>query len=242
MTVRAVFLDLFNTLVGFQPEREEVQRQVCRQFGIDLPLETLRRVYATVENQRAPRSRHTSGVLAEIAALDSWVEFQYRLLHSAGIAVSAGLAAQISEQYQAVKRRLVVYDDVVPALAMLRERRLILGLISSAQRPVATIIPDPQVLDSFDFVVTSAELDAEKPDPRIFAAALRRAGVQASEAMHVGDQYTNDLVGARDAGLQAVLLDRHGLWAELDCPRIGSLLDLPGFLAGLNPGSDGSAP
>ncbi len=234
MTVRAVFFDLFNTLVRFQPEREEVQRQVCRQFGIDLPIETLRRMYATVENQRAPRSRHTSGALAELAALDPWVEFQYRLLHSAGIGVSAGLAAQISEQYQAVKRRLVLYDDVVPLLAALRERGLVLGLISNAQRPLATIIPDPPVLDRFDFVVTSVEVGAEKPDPRIFEAALRRGGVQAHEALHVGDQYLNDLVGARDAGLQAVLLDRHGLWGELDCPRVASLLEIGPYLDGLS--------
>lgn len=230
MTVQVVFFDLFNTLVHFQPEREEAQRQVCHEFGIDLPLETLRRVYATVENQRPARRRYASGPLAELAALDPWVEFQYRLLHTAGIAVSAGLAAQISERYQAVKKRLVLFGDVAPALATLRERRLILGLISNAQRPVATILPDPEVLKSFDFMITSAEVDAEKPDPRIFAAALRRGGVQASEAVHVGDQYTNDVLGARNAGLQPLLLDRHGLWTDLDCPRVASLLEIAAYL------------
>ncbi len=63
-----------------------------------------------------------------------------------------------------------------------------------------------------------------KPQPEIFHEALRQAGVQASEAIYVGDQYQIDVVGANKAGMKGVLLDRGDYLEETaDCPRIQSL-------------------
>ncbi|MDP3061868.1 MAG: hypothetical protein Q8O40_01460 [Chloroflexota bacterium] len=50
------------------------------------------------------------------------------------------------------------------------------------------------------------------------------------EALHVGDQYRNDVVGARGVGIQPLLLDRYGLEAEADCPCIRSLADIEKYL------------
>jgi putative hydrolase of the HAD superfamily len=73
-------------------------------------------------------------------------------------------------------------------------------------------------------VVTSKEVGSNKPEPPIFLAALDRAGVSASEAVYVGDQYDTDVVGARGVGIKPILIDRYGLMPEVsDCPRIRSL-------------------
>jgi len=53
--------------------------------------------------------------------------------------------------------------------------------------------------------------------------------------MHVGDLYSVDVVGARAAGLQPVLLDTAGLYEGVDCERIRSLGDLCELLARINP-------
>ena len=54
--------------------------------------------------------------------------------------------------------------------------------------------------------------------------ALKLAGVQAAEAIYVGDQYRIDIGGANEAGMKGVLLDRGGYMEEAaDCPRIQSL-------------------
>jgi putative hydrolase of the HAD superfamily len=63
----------------------------------------------------------------------------------------------------------------------------------------------------------------EKPDPRFFAIALDRSGGKAATTMHVGDLYHVDIVGARRAGLQAVLLDAAGLYEGFDCERVSTL-------------------
>jgi putative hydrolase of the HAD superfamily len=66
----------------------------------------------------------------------------------------------------------------------------------------------------------------EKPDPRLFQIGLERAGAQAATTLHVGDFYSIDVLGARAAGLQAVLVDSAGLYPDADCPRIRSLAEL----------------
>jgi len=71
----------------------------------------------------------------------------------------------------------------------------------------------------------------EKPDPRLFAIALERAGGRAETTVHVGDLYYVDVVGARAAGLQPVLLDVAGLYAGCDCPRIAALAELAGVVS-----------
>jgi putative hydrolase of the HAD superfamily len=63
----------------------------------------------------------------------------------------------------------------------------------------------------------------EKPDPRFFEIALTRSGARAETTMHVGDLYHVDVVGARRAGLKAILLDAAGLYEGHDCERVSTL-------------------
>ena len=95
----------------------------------------------------------------------------------------------------------------------------------------AFFIGSPNVCDYLDFVVTSDEAGADKPKPPVFLAALERARVDASEAIHVGDQYKVDILGARGVGITPILIDRYGLCPEVsDCPRIHNLTELAGHL------------
>ena len=78
----------------------------------------------------------------------------------------------------------------------------------------------------FAHVIDSAIVGAEKPDPRIFEHALEAAGASAERTLHVGDLYSVDVVGARAAGVHAVLLDPFGDWGEVDCARVADLVAL----------------
>jgi putative hydrolase of the HAD superfamily len=80
-----------------------------------------------------------------------------------------------------------------------------------------------------DDVVTSAEVGAPKPNPRVFERALGIAGVEPEEALHVGDKVDNDVEGARAAGIRAVLLQREGQ-APADVEAISSLGELPALV------------
>jgi len=75
-------------------------------------------------------------------------------------------------------------------------------------------------------VVDSAVVGAEKPDPAIFRHALDLVGARPDRTLHVGDLFSVDVLGARAAGLRAVLLDPYGDWDDVDCPLATDLRSL----------------
>lgn len=120
-----------------------------------------------------------------------------------------------------------LYDDVMPALSALRENYII-GLLSNGNSyPERTGLPG-----IFQFVVFSQDYGIEKPDPKIFRIALEKAGCSNEQLLHVGDSLSNDVVGAKAAGIRSVWLNRlESTERNTDVDfEIRSLRELPGLL------------
>ena len=111
----------------------------------------------------------------------------------------------------------VVLPGVAAALARLGEAGVRLVVVSNADGTVEEGLTRAGLRPHFHAVIDSHVVGFEKPDPRIFAAALARAQSDPARTLHVGDVYAADVLGARAAGLPAVLLDPHGDWGAVDC-------------------------
>jgi len=121
-------------------------------------------------------------------------------------------------------------EDTPETLRALRDDGFRLAVVSNADGRVASFLDRAGLGPYLDFIVDSAVVGVEKPDPRIFEIALERAGVGPSEAVHVGDIYGVDVAGARAAGLEGILLDRTGNAPDADCRRLSALTELPALL------------
>ena len=230
--IRAVFFDFYNTLVSFDPPRQELQVTACREFGIALNPKAVPRGYwiaddlMSRENARLPI--HKRPLKEELAF---WADYEAILLKTAGVEVSKELALQIFTRLRQLDRRLILFDDVLPILRILKDRGIVLGLVSNLSRGLDGHMNELALTPYVDFAITSAEIGAEKPHPPIFLVALERARVSASEAIHVGDQYYADVAGAKGVGINPLLLDRDGFWEGInDCPRIRSLSETVNYL------------
>ena len=102
------------------------------------------------------------------------------------------------------------YPDAAPALAALGKLGLRRVIASNWDCSLPEWLGPTGLLDLVDGVVTSADAGSAKPAPEVFERALELAGVEASEALHVGDSLDNDIAGARAAGIRAVLVQRVG--------------------------------
>jgi putative hydrolase of the HAD superfamily len=132
------------------------------------------------------------------------------------------------QQWRAVKK---AHHQAKGSSSCLKSRGLILGLISNMERDLTATINELGLPSWLDIVVTSLNCGFSKPQPEIFEEATRRAGVQPSQAMYVGDQYQVDCVGADRAGLKGVLLDRGDYFKEItNCPWIRRLAELAAYL------------
>lgn len=115
--------------------------------------------------------------------------------------------------------------DAAPALTLARDSGLRTGVISNSNGTIRQILARLDLLPLVDFALDSGEEGVEKPQPAIFERALARAGVAAAEAAYVGDLYSIDVLGARRAGMTAVLLDPGGCWSRDDCLTAPTVLD-----------------
>jgi FMN phosphatase YigB (HAD superfamily) len=109
------------------------------------------------------------------------------------------------------------------ALGHLRAAGVITGVISNSNGSVAQALARAGLAPLLDFVIDSTVVGIAKPDPRVFALGLQAAGVKPHEAVYVGDSYFVDVLGARGAGLGAVLFDPGGVWGARDCPSASGL-------------------
>jgi HAD superfamily hydrolase (TIGR01509 family) len=99
-----------------------------------------------------------------------------------------------------------VPESTRTALARLKAAGLLLGVVSNSEGRVEEALEAAGLRDYFDVVVDSGVLGIEKPDPRIFQAALQALHVAPEEAFYVGDLYEVDVLGAQSAGIEAVLV------------------------------------
>jgi putative hydrolase of the HAD superfamily len=118
------------------------------------------------------------------------------------------------------------FPDTRPALARLSERGVALAVISNWDRRLPRILDDLGLTGYFATITVSSVEGVEKPDPEIFRRTLDRLGVAPHRALHVGDSPREDCEAAADAGLEAVLIDRHGLFADEPWRRVASLVEL----------------
>ena len=114
----------------------------------------------------------------------------------------------------------------VEALDRLRGAGLRLGVVSNSDGRVEEALRAAGIGDRFDVILDSALVGVEKPDPAIFRAALAALGVGPDEALYVGDLYDVDVVGARAAGMEAVLLVADTAAPGPQCRRVESLVVL----------------
>ena len=101
-----------------------------------------------------------------------------------------------------------LYDDTLPLLDALTQR---LGIITNADLSFQLgKIEAMGIADRFEHVIASGEVGHAKPDARIFLAAVQAFGVDAAQAAYVGDRLYTDAIGAAEAGLVGIWLDRDG--------------------------------
>src|SRR3989442_11154763 len=107
--------------------------------------------------------------------------------------------------------------EAAKALQRGRDAGLIVGVISNSNGSVQRALEEAGLAAHLQFVIDSSVVGIAKPDPRIFELGVRAAGTTPEHTVYVGDSYFVDVVGARRAGLGAVLFDPGRLWGERDC-------------------------
>jgi putative hydrolase of the HAD superfamily len=215
VALRAVFLDAGNTLVGL--DYETIAARI-RAEGHDVDVPRVRDAECRARVRLDP---HLAARQSTEAA-DVFTRYVRYVLEELGIAWGEGgpgLVQDLRNAHPPFGLWTVRLPETPGALETLRRLGLRLAVVSNSNGTVARLLEHLDLARWLDAVVDSAVVGFEKPDPRIFRHAAEMLGVEPTEAVHVGDLYSVDVVGARAAGASPILIDPVGAWKlSDDCP------------------------
>lgn len=133
------------------------------------------------------------------------------------------------EVFYEARQQVTLFDDVAPVLDELNRSFRLVSLTNGNASPSET-----GVAHWFDFSLNAAGVGKLKSEPDIYQQVQEKAGISASEMLHIGDDPINDIAGAKSAGVAAIWLNRENkAWEHDACEpdaEISSLHELPGLL------------
>jgi putative hydrolase of the HAD superfamily len=125
------------------------------------------------------------------------------------------------------------WDQILPGTREALERiaaKFRIAVISNADGGIERILSRRGIADCFESITDSGIVGVEKPRAEIFEAALKQMKARAEQSLYVGDVYSVDYLGARNAGMDAVLFDVSGAYRDRGAARVESLTQLEGWL------------
>jgi putative hydrolase of the HAD superfamily len=248
-TIRAVLLDLDDTLVPDGGAFLTAAAALADDLGAPPELPTAVRLAARAAWRSGPHFAwfQTIGVSSweglwaplggsggQTRAIQEWAA-EYRRCAWSEALVECGLdpalANRAADGFVDHRRAACApYPDSLPALRRLRDARVATVVVTNGMADMQRLKAElAGLLDEVDAFVVSGDVGAGKPDPRVFQAALERAGAGPDDALMVGDNPIRDVAGAQRLGIRTAWLDRDG---GDDCGvaayhRITTLAELP---------------
>ena len=216
--IKAISLDLDDTLWPIWPTIARAEQVLHEWLAINAPLtaamyaspSALREIRDAVGQQRPDLAHDMTALRRESIRL---------ALSSAGD--DPQLAATAFDVFIAERHNVSFFPDALPALEFLAARYPLVSL-SNGNAELARVGLAPFFVAS----IAALKVGVSKPDPRIFQAAAEAVGVQPHEVLHVGDDVLLDVLGARDAGMQAAWVNREqAAWPHAERPHL-ELADL----------------
>jgi putative hydrolase of the HAD superfamily len=231
-SVRTVFFDAGFTLLYPSPSILGVCQQACQQLGLHVDLDQLKEGLQNAENFRFRQSQPSRQTWADEQAIaDFWFSYYMSLLEPLVAEHDEALLDQlvriITEAFEK-HTNWQLYPDVKPTLEAFQAKGYSLGVISDWNIALGPLLRQFDLTQYFDCLVISAVARHAKPSPKLYDMALERANAIPDYAIHIGDSYIHDVLGARAVGITPILLDRAETLTEnkVDCLLVHSLYEL----------------
>jgi HAD superfamily hydrolase (TIGR01549 family) len=228
VTLRAVFFDVFGTLMPYKNiPREIIVSKRAQLAGLSLTPEQVKAGLDILAHQEKEFAMAGQLGRDDVAHDRTYWEIQFtNVLHASG--VQGEVLSYATAMCDAFLQTEDFYldDETLPTLRGLKQRGFLVGVISNAPKGLAKTLDKYGLLSELVIAVGSQDIGLEKPNARIFQYALHEVGVQAGESAYVGDEYMTDAKAAAAAGMMGIFLDRNGHRPLTDLPRIRRLSDL----------------
>jgi putative hydrolase of the HAD superfamily len=211
-------------------QRETTYQQALKNFGIEVPLEDIKKEFHLTDKLFM---REYPGFFLEPRQVFMPT---YLGLVNYHLRISVNVC-ELNAHWEAIKAGMdnywLPYKGIGAVLDALSQKSIGVGIISNWDCTARDVLTATGLIDYFDPIIISCEVDCSKPDPAIFNLALKTAAVNARDCLYVGDNYYDDALGSKKVGMTALIINRYGsLGVEeiKDCPIISDISDIFNFL------------
>lgn len=187
--IRAVIFDMFETLITHYRSKLYFGSQIAKDMGISE--DKFRVLWDLTEYDRSIGKLTLEEVLESILRENK--------------CYSEKLLNEITEKRKEVKRECFrnLHSEIIPMLSKLKEREILVGLISNCFSEEAEVIRKSKLFPYFDVVMLSWEQGVSKPDEEIFERCMKRLSVKPEECLYIGDGGSFELETAKKLGMTA---------------------------------------
>lgn len=207
--LRLLTFDITNTIIAVKQTAGYWYAEAAHEVGIESDVTKLDQVAGPVRKELTAEFPHY-GYHLGLNPKEWWTELIMRTFKAAGYDHDPLKYQLIGEILYFMFEGKKCYDVLPGSHSMLekvKEKDFSIGIISNFDERLPRILQEHNLIDYFDFIVSSATALYEKPDPRIFYDALRKTRMKPGETAHIGDDIVKDYWGAKNAGFQAFLYD-----------------------------------
>lgn len=222
----AVLFDMGHTLVYFEPNEHAVVQEALAAQGHAAGLDEIRTAIQSVWSDYYQDAATVTFPASREYDHQTQLRLSEGLLAYFGLPTDRDAVQAYTDRIDALFGRpgaLQPFPEVHGVLTVLAEAGYRLAIVSNWSWSLRERVTQAGLDGRFELVWASAYAGCNKPHPDIFAQTLARMDLIPDRALYVGDSYHHDVVGARNAGIEPVLVDRAGTAQESDCPVITDL-------------------
>jgi len=198
-SIKAVLFDLDDTLWAIEPVLQLAEQQLYRWLQEHAPAVSAQHTITSLRERRQRLAETEPAFRINLWALRHTVLTE--VLGQCG--EDPALAGPAMALFSTARNAVTPFEDVVPELLTLKPR-LKLGTISNGFADLDRI----GLAGHFEISIAAHQFGTAKPDPSIFHAACKALEVSPQQTVYVGDDLMLDVVGAQQAGLRAVWMNR----------------------------------
>lgn len=224
--------DFFGTLVEYKPghfsgdKKYKKSFEFLKQLTYTNTYEQFERDYSEVFNSLSVNSLSTH----EEFHMDQVTKIFFE---NAKLPFSEKIKNELTKIYLAEWNANVVYFPDIKKFINRLKKSYSLSIISNTHYSPLVVdnLKKMNIKREFDQVVTSVDHGRFKPDPLIFADTLRTLKTTPQQTLHIGDSYNDDYIGAKNAGLQCILIDPDKRYEGKIKDRVNSLFEIESLLS-----------
>jgi putative hydrolase of the HAD superfamily len=207
-----ILLDAVGTLFGVRDSVGKIYSEVASKYGVNCqPGSIDKYFYSAFKNSHPCIFPGVSTTDIPQQEYLWWREINRQTFTAAGVWEQfEDFDTFFAELYRYFTTRSAwyIYPDVIPALTHWQKLGIQLGVLSNFDSRLYTVLKVLELDRYFSTVTISTEVNAAKPQPEIFAAALSKYQCLPQYVWHIGDSFEEDYLGASQFGLMAIWLDR----------------------------------